>query len=381
MGDSKLARRWAVVALFTLALPTAAQAHVKWFCAYDVTGSPRGLEQVLCFEFEWLTGIALLCLTLGTLIERTALGRISIIGLNYLTQWPRANTETLVRGVGGAFFIALWTMGGTILTPELKTTESWIPWFQLAMAACFLWRQTLPLAGLGIFVLFGIGVRDYGVFHLADYPVFLGVATFLILTGLQRSFFGLRPLDLVRITAAITLMWASIEKWAYPQWTDPILAAKPEMTMGFANDLFMDAAGVIEFTLAFGLIWTQMVRRYSAAMLLFIFVSAIFGFGKIDAIGHSLIIVVLVAFLSDDHVMKVAHLPIPRMRDLLGPFERTRYLGMATPALYMLALAVFLTAYYGGHEAIYPETSSGFIDAKAIPKAAFSPPAGYAAAH
>jgi hypothetical protein len=366
--------------MMVVVLPTAAQAHVKWFCAYDVAGAPRGLEQVLCAQFEWLTCIALLCLTIGTLIERTQIGQISIIGLDYLTRWPRANTEKLVRGVGGAFFVALWAMGGTILTPELKTTEAWIPWFQLGMAACFLWRETLPLAGLGIVLLFGIGVRDYGVFHLADYPVFLGVATFLILAGLQKSFFGLRPLDLVRITAAITLMWASVEKWAYPQWTDPLLAAKPEMTMGFSSDLFMDAAGVIEFTLAFGLIWTQMVRRYSAAILVFIFVSAIFGFGKIDAIGHSPIIVVLVAFVADDHVMKISGVPSAFLRRVLAPFERTRYLGLATPAFYMIALALFLTAYYGGHEAIYPETAGGFIDAKAIPASAFGPASGYAQA-
>ncbi len=381
MRDVRLNGRWVAALLMVVALPTAAEAHVKWFCAYDVAGAPRGLEQVLCYQFEWLTCIALLCLTLGTLVERTVLGRISIVGLDYLTRWPRANTEKLVRGVGGAFFIALWTMGGTILTPELKTTESWIPWFQLAMAACFLWRETLPLAGLGIFVLFGIGVRDYGVFHLADYPVFLGVGMLLILMGLQKSFFGLRPLDMLRITAAITLMWASIEKWAYPQWTDPLLTAKPEMTMGFANGLFMDAAGVIEFTLAFGLIWTQMVRRYSAAILLFIFVSAVFGFGKIDAIGHSLIIAALTAFVADDHVMKVSRVPSDLVRRWLAPLERTRYLGVATPAFYMVALVLFLTAYYGGHEMIYPETTGAFIDAKSIPASAFRPPSGLAEAH
>lgn len=379
MRDSRRAPSWPLALVLTALLPTAASAHVKWFCAYDVAGQPRGLEQVLCYQFEWLTAVALLALTIGTLVERTVIGRYATIGLNWLTRWPRANTETLVRGVGGAFFIALWTMGGIILTPELKTGEAWISWFQLAMAVCFLWRQTLPLAGLGIFVLFGIGVRDYGVFHLADYPVFLGVATFLILTGFNKTFFGLRPLDLVRISAGITLMWASVEKWADPQWTDPILAAKPEMTMGFASDLFMDAAGVIEFTLAFGLIWTSLVRRISAAVLLFIFVSAIFGFGKIDAIGHSAIIAVLIAFLSDDHVMKVENLRLTWLVDLVRPFERARVLGVATPALYLVALGLFLAAYYGGHEALYPETS-GFVAAKDIPAGVLTPVAGYAEA-
>ncbi len=165
------ARLWPALAL--ILFPTAASAHVKWFCAYDVAGQPRGLEQVLCPQFEWLTAIALVCLTLVTLVERTDVGHYSTVGLNWLTAWTRTESEHLVRAVGGGFFVALWTMGGVILTPELKTGEAWISWFQLGLAACFLWRRTLPLAGCGIVVLFGLGVRDYGVFHLADYPVFL----------------------------------------------------------------------------------------------------------------------------------------------------------------------------------------------------------------
>ena len=43
----------------TLLATGSAQAHVKWFCAYDVAGQPQGLEHVLCLDFEWLTGLAL----------------------------------------------------------------------------------------------------------------------------------------------------------------------------------------------------------------------------------------------------------------------------------------------------------------------------------
>jgi hypothetical protein len=40
-------------------------------------------------------------------------------------------------------------------------------------------RRTMPLSALGIVVLFAIAVSQYGVFHLADYPIFLGVAAYL----------------------------------------------------------------------------------------------------------------------------------------------------------------------------------------------------------
>ena len=70
--------------------------------------------------------------------------------------------------------------------------------------------------------------------------------------------------------------------------------------MGFDGEFFMRAAGVIEFTLAFSLMWTPLVRRASAIVLAAMFVVATFEFGKIDVIGHAPIVVVLLAIIGDD---------------------------------------------------------------------------------
>jgi hypothetical protein len=309
---------------------------VKWFCAYDVAGQPRGLETVLCPDFEWLVALSLLCLMGGCLAEGTPLGTALLNSLDRVTTRIRTDTELLVRATLGFFFVSLWGLGGTILTPELKTEAAWIPWLQLTMAAALIWRRTMPLTGLGIVFLFAFATAQYGVFHLADYPIFLGVAAYLILRGLDIAPYGIRPLDIVRWAAAVTLMWASVEKWAYPQWTDPLIAAKPEMTMGASPELFMQAAGVIEFTLAFALLWTPLVRRTSALILAGVFVSAVFEFGKIDAIGHSGIIVVLLGIAADDIRAKA------RVRDVV-----------LAPAWYAASLAAFLTLYYLGHAALY----------------------------
>jgi hypothetical protein len=320
----------------SLAATSEAQAHVKWFCAYDVAGQPQGLEQVLCANFEGLTVLALVCLMFGCLAEGTPLGGALLNALDRVTARIRTDTELLVRATLGFFFVSLWELGGIILTPELKTDVAWIPWFQLALAGCLIWRRTMPLTGLGIVFLFSFATAQYGVFHLADYPIFLGVAVYLICRGLDLAPFGLRPLDIVRWTAAITLMWASIEKWAYPQWTDPLLAAKPQMTLGATPELFMQAAGVIEFTLAFALIWTPLVRRCAAIILAAIFISAVFEFGKVDAIGHSGIIVVLIGIAADDVRMAVRALHV-----------------VLAPAWYGAALALFLFLYYAGHAALF----------------------------
>ncbi|MCJ2037033.1 hypothetical protein [Methylobacterium sp. J-068] len=327
-------------ALLTLAGSTAATAHVKWFCAYDLVGAPRGLGDVLCADFEKLIGLSVLALVVGGLLEGTVLGAALIRSLDRTTAWARENTELLFRAVCGAFFVSLWTLGGIILTPELKTANAVLPWFQLAIATGFLWRRTMPLSALGIVVLFATAVREYGAFHLADYPVFLGVAAYIALTGLGRSLpGGIRPLDVVRYTAAVTLMWASVEKWAYPQWSFPLFVEHPAMTLGFSGEFFMKAAGAVEFVLAFALICTPLVRRIAAILLAATFVSAIFEFGKVDAIGHAPIIVAMVAIAADN-----AAAPY-RLRNLV-----------LTPVGYGAALAAFIGLYYGAHAVLQGTT-------------------------
>ena len=314
----------------------AALAHVKWFCAYDLAGAPRGLEQVLCPDFEKFVALSIGALILGCYLEYSSAGGVLLHSLNRSTAWIRANIETIFRATAGFFLVSLWNLGGTILTPELKTDLDFIPWIQLGMAACLLWRRTLPVVSVGIVGLFAYAVSKYGAFHLADYPVFLGVAAYLALSGLGRTLWGARPVDVMRWSASITLMWASVEKWAFPYWSFPLLEQKPEIAFGFDAETYMLAAGVVEFVLAFALIWTPLVRRAAAAMLIGIFISAVFAFGKIDAIGHALIIAALLAVLVDDAPAKV----------------RVRHVALA-PLAYGAALALFMLVYYEGHRVVF----------------------------
>lgn len=319
-----------------VALCETASAHVKWFCAYNVAGQPDGLENVLCLDFEFLTGLSVLALMTGSLLEGTPVGMAVLHALDRATALIRNNLETIFRCSVAFFFIAIWGLGGVLLTPELKTSSTLIGVIQLGIAAGMVSRRTMPLSALGIFALYAVATWNYGVFHLADYPVFLGVAAYLALTGLQKDLFGARPIDVLRWAAGITLMWASIEKWAYPEWSYPLFIAKPEMSMGFTPDFFMRAAGAVEFALAFALIWTPLVRRVGAAMLAAMFVSAVFEFGKIDLIGHTLIVVALFGILADDGGKEA------KLRD-----------SWLLPVSYAAALALFLAVYYVGHAELF----------------------------
>jgi len=59
-------------------------------------------------------------------------------------------------------------------------------------------------------------------------------------------------------------MWSSLEKFAYPDWFYPLVEEKPFLTFGMPRDVFIPMAGVAEFTMGFGLLWTPLVRRLSA---------------------------------------------------------------------------------------------------------------------
>src|SRR6202045_1540099 len=229
----RLAGRVPIATAVSFAIYTAlcgtADGHVKWFCAYNVAGQPDGLGNVLCPDFEFLTGLSVLALMAGSLLEGTPVGLAILHALDRATALIRNNLETIFRCSVAVFFLAIWGVGGVLLTPELKPSSTLIGVIQLGIAAGMVSRRTMPLSALGIFALYAVAIWNYGVFHLADYPVFLGVAAYLALTGLQKDFFGARPIDVLRWAAGITLMWASIEKWAYPEWSYPVFAAHPEM--------------------------------------------------------------------------------------------------------------------------------------------------------
>jgi hypothetical protein len=324
----------ALAALSLMVASPAAFAHVKWFCNYNVAEQPVLLPQVISGGFGQLVALALLFLLALAIIGSSPIGSAFQLAIDWVTGPIQASTETLLRATYGAFFVALWAKGGIILTPELKTTAAWIAWLQLSIAAGMLWQSTLAFSGLGIIVLFGKALVEYGIFHLMDYPLFLGAAAYFILMGTRRPFFRIRPLDVVRYAAAVTLMWASIEKWAYPQWTYPLFLSHPQISFGFDVAFYMKAAGVVEFSLAFALCWTPLARRAAAFALSAMFVSAIFEFGKIDAIGHAPIIVVLIAIAADEA-------RAPRRHPALAP------------AWYVVAIGGFTAAYYIMHSSLF----------------------------
>ncbi|PKR89119.1 DUF305 domain-containing protein [Pleomorphomonas diazotrophica] len=319
-----------------------AAAHVKWFAPYIVGAPPQPIAATLGNIWFWTGIVLVLVFFLATrFVERSPAGEAILQGLDRATDPLWLRLDDFVRVVIGAFFVAIFAIGGVYLTPDLKTPAEWVSWMQLLIAALIFSRRTQPLAAAGIIGLWLLALRDYDIFHLLDYLALgVGVAGYLVLEAMPNPDWRARRFEVLRWGVAIALMWSSLEKFAYPDWFYPLVEEKPFLTFGMPRDVFIPMAGVAEFTMGFGLIWTPLVRRLSAIALFVIFNAAVYPFGRVDLIGHALIMAIIVA-IAADRTREVHFLPAVK-RALAG-----------VPAGLAAALVVFVTGYWGLHVAIY----------------------------
>jgi hypothetical protein len=105
----------------------------------------------------------------------------------------------------------------------------------------------------------------------------------------------------------------------------------------------MVAAGFVEFTAAFLVITVSIAARAASGLLLFIFAAAIPEFGVVDAVGHAVIIIVLIALIF-------SHNPIA---DKLEGRESTMVTAVLCVILYFLALAAEGGFFYATHWLAY----------------------------
>lgn len=241
-----------------------------------------------------------------------------------------------------AFFIAAASYGGFMLTPELKSDDDWVFVLHLAIAGLALSQRTAFVAGLGIIMLYAYAIAKFGLYHLLDYPIFVGVALYLTIDSLFGEERSVAAQNTLRLCTGITLLWAGIEKFAYPEWSFDLLDDRPDLTFGFSVEFYMVAAGFVEFCCAFLLITGMLAARAAALVLLFFFVSAIYYFGLIDAIGHSAIIIVLVLLILSRNPLA--------SRFYFGGLAKTAAIHTA---VFFGALALYVGMYYGAHQLSY----------------------------
>lgn len=325
-------------------LPAEALSHVKWFFPYDLSNPPLPVGDVLTPTFVYVYLLSVIGIYAFFCVDRY-LHRKRFLA-NHLVRFSvnAGQSFWILRISVSVFFVSLFVFGlqgaGILLTPELHTNNPAVKWLQLAMAGFALYRPITPLIGLGIFILYGLAIEQYGIFHMLDYMIFLGVGVYFSLSGLKdQKWLTVRYVTLFASTG-LTLLWASIEKWGYPYWTYPLLQNDASLLMGMSPQFYMVLAGFVEFNITFILLSSASIfSRIIALGLQSVFVLAIFKFGLIDAIGHLLIIAILFILV------------------VRGPTTAREFLVLSDKSLwteayfmtglYILAFNVLFIAYYG----------------------------------
>ena len=329
-----------VMAFGSLTAPT--YAHVKWFAPYIVGSAPRPFGDTLINTWFWLAIVLVLVFFLVTrALEKTTFGDTVLVGMDRLSAPLWSRIDDFVRAVIGAFFVAIFAIGGVYLTPDLKTDAEWVSWLQLLIAFGVFSKKTMPLSAAGIILLWVLALTEYDVFHLLDYLALgVAVAGYLVLAASNNESWRKHRFEVLRWGVAIALMWSSLEKFAYPEWFYPLVVEKPFLTFGMNRDVFIPMAGVAEFTMGFGLLWTPLVRRLSAIALFVIFNAAVYPFGRIDLVGHALIMAIIIVIAADPE--REIHF-LPRIRQAVA----------SVPAALAAALVIFAGGYWGLHIAFY----------------------------
>ena len=331
-----------IATVLAVGATTPASAHVKWFAPYVVGAAPAPISQTLANGWFWMGIVLVLAFFAATVfVERSAAGS-SISGtLDRFTSPIWSRSDDFMRAIIGAFFVAIFAVGGVYLTPDLQTPNEWVSWLQLLIALLVFSRRTMPLAAAGIIGLWVIALRDYDFFHLLDYLALgVGVAGYLFLAANPQGKWYQQRFAVLRWGVAIALMWSSLEKFAYAEWFYPLVEERPFLTFGMQRDTFIPMAGVAEFTMGFGLLWTPLIRRLSAIALIVIFTAAVYPFGRIDLVGHALIMGTLFLIAAD---------PTPSGLKLNGLVPAIG----SVPAGLLAALVVIAGSYWGLHGMFY----------------------------
>lgn len=332
-------QRW-LIGLWLYVLCVPAWAHVKWFVEFDVSDPPKPIaalwEQPLFWSLLLLSMIGVFA---GSLVDTTW----SKWHFFTLRPWfPRHHRDlvlSIVRLGTGIFFIAIWLVGGVILTPDLISDAPHLAYVQLISAFSLLFNRTLALAGFGLLYLYVYAVAEFGIFHMLDYSFFLGVAFFLILSQFptQQDY----RMRIVTLSVGFAFMWSALEKIAYPFWFDPFLDQYPDLLMGLDRGFFVMSAAFVEFSLFYMLVVCRNGMPLVALMANLLITTGNIYFGKVDALGHFMANVLLVAIM-------LSNKPLPRARDVYVWFNASK-----TTLLFLLALVVLFTLYYGLHWYLY----------------------------
>ncbi|WP_139826309.1 hypothetical protein [Derxia lacustris] len=338
---SPILRRAALLPCLLLMYAAPASAHIKWFNSkINLMIPPRGLDEVVALTpFAWIFAAAIAVLFAASLLDSYLVGRNTGIAqrLARVDRSFEGRTYLFLRVLVAVFFAILGSEHSVLLTPESTTSAWWVANLQYLIAATALLPATGWIAATGIVLLYGMGIECLGLFHMLDYPAFLGAAAYLLLMSLRPEL-HVRALAILRIATALTLMVGAAEKFGYPNWSFELLHDYPVLRFGMTDlEFYMAGAGMVEFALAYLVLFGRLSGKAGSALLFCLMSAAILLFGWMDFVGHALFLAALFALTWNRN-------PIAERMQVRG-----RHGVLATAALSSLLFAALLPAAVAGY--------------------------------
>lgn len=342
-----------VAALIAGLAPAPAQAHVKWFSEFSFADRPLTVGDVVTPTFLALALLSIVVIGALVVLDRRLAGAAWYRRVAATLEGYRDRSGLILRIAAGAVLLLNW-QADAMLVPELPASAAWVGWFQFALALLLLFRQTVPLAGLGMLGLYALGLGRFGPFHMLDYAFFAGFGFAFLVSNLTNARVHGLGLPALYATVGFSLCWVALEKLVYPQWGLYVLEQNPQLALGFPVAFFLTAAAFVEFSLGYLLI-IGLLERPFALLITLVFFGTTLVFGKLEVIGHTMLHAALVVFLIEG----TGGVYKPPVR-----FHRTTPWRVAFAGVnFALLLALLLVPYALGARWMYERARAGRLPA------------------
>lgn len=281
--------------LLLFSIVNTANAHVKWFAAFDFRERPLTLGEIMTPTFIALALLSFVVIGSMVVIDQ----RLDNVGwYGQINQWlikQQPYSLDVMRFAMAGFLLIAWS-SNAILAPELETELIWLNWFQFVLVILLLFKRTMPLAGAGLILLYFLSMIEFGFFHLLDYLHYIGIGVYFFTSQFEDE--RIRGLGLPALYATIgfALIWLGFEKLVYPGWGLYLLEQNPQLTLGFPPQFFLQGAAFVEISLGY-LLLIGLLERPLAAVITLVFFTTTLIFGKMEVIGHTPLHAALVIFL------------------------------------------------------------------------------------
>ncbi len=255
------------------------------------------MSAVITPTFLGLMLLSVVTIALLVVLDRRLEGNPLVRRVNGWFEQRREHAPLVMRIGVGAVLLMSW-QNDVIVAPELHLPWSWLGWFEFGCAFLLLFRATTPIAGVGVLTLAVIAIGEFGIFHILDYALLIGVGWYLIVRSQRNEKLAATGLPALYGTLGFSLCWVALEKMVYPQWTLFLLDQHPTLALGLPHEFFLIGAAFVEICLGYLIIICLMERTLALTILTVFFLTTL-TFGKVEVVGHTIVHAILIVFLLE----------------------------------------------------------------------------------